>query len=44
MQKVRREDVRCAILQYDPDGVLKRKKRKLRWRKYFSARPTSLGI
>lgn len=40
--KVRREDVRRAILQYDPDGVLKRKRRKFRWRKYFSAKPNFL--
>ena len=37
--KVWREDVRWAILQYDPDGVLRRKQRKLRQRKYFSAGP-----
>ena len=37
--KVRRDDVRRAILQYDPDGVSRRKRRKLRWRKYFSAGP-----
>ena len=37
--KVWREDVRRAILQYDPDGVLRRKRRKLRQRKYFSAGP-----
>ena len=40
--KVRREDVRRAILQYDPDGVSKRKRRKLRRRKYFSAGPNYL--
>ena len=37
--KDRREDVRWAILQNDPDGVSKRNRRKLRWRKYFSAGP-----
>ena len=37
--KVRREDVRRVILQYDPDGVSRRKRRKLRQRKYFSAGP-----
>ena len=31
--KVRQEDVRQAILEYDPDGVSKRKRRKLRRRK-----------
>ena len=36
---VRRDDVRRAILQYDPDGVSRRKRRKLRRRKYFSAGP-----
>ena len=37
--KDRREDVRRTILQNDPDGVSKRKRRKLRRRKYFSAGP-----
>ena len=37
--KDRREDVRRAILQNDPDGVSKRNRRKLRRRKYFSAGP-----
>ena len=36
--KVKRENVPRAILQYDLDGV-SRTKRKLRWRKYFCARP-----
>ena len=38
MSKVRREDVRCAILQYGPYGVSKRKQRKLRWRKKCKAK------
>ena len=37
--KVRREDVCRATLQYDPDGMSRRKWRKLRRRKYFSAGP-----
>ena len=37
--KVQLEDVRRAILQYDTDGVSRRKRRKLRRRKYFSAGP-----
>ena len=37
--KVRREDVRRAILHYDPDEVSRRKRRKQRQRKYFSAGP-----
>ena len=31
--KVRQEDIRRAILEYDPDGVSRRKRRKLRRRK-----------
>ena len=31
--KVRQEDVRRAILEYDPEGVSRRKRRKLRRRK-----------
>ena len=31
--RVRREDVRCAILRYDPGGVSIRKQGTLRWRK-----------
>ena len=37
--KVWLEDVHPSILQYDLDGVLRRKQRKLRRRKYFSAGP-----
>ena len=37
--KVQRENVRQAILQYDPDGVSRRKWRNLRRKKYFSAGP-----
>ena len=37
--KVRQEDVRRAILQYDLDGVSRKKRRNLRRRKYFSAGP-----
>ena len=37
--KVRRDNVSRAILQYDPDGVWRRKRRKLRRRKHFSAGP-----
>ena len=37
--EVRRDDVRRAILQYDPDGVSRRKLRKLRQGKYFIAGP-----
>ena len=37
--KVRQEHVHRAVLQYNPDGVSRRKRRKLRRRKYFSAGP-----
>ena len=37
--KVRLEDVRWAILQYDPEGVSRKKRRKLSPRKYFIAGP-----
>ena len=37
--KVQRQNVHCAILLYDPDGISKRKSRKLRPRKYYNAGP-----
>ena len=37
--EVRQDDVSRAILQYDPDGVSRRQRRKLRRRKYFIAGP-----
>ena len=42
--KVLQKDICRTILHYDPDGVLKRKQRKLRRTKYFNQDQTILDI